>query len=243
VSVLAPPVLEFADARLPFTEQQRASGASAPLKFSLAAGGLAVIDPQGSALAALLADAAVGLVRPIAGRVLFQGQDWQAMTPAQAIAARARIGHCFIGGGWLPHLSVLDNLTLAGRYHGGVPARALTLQAATLAVRFGLPGVPTGLPGEVSPPDLARAALVRAFLGRPALILLEEPRRDLPDDITPALVQAIRRARDRGAGVLWLTRGEALMDPALPADTRLRLAGGRLLRVSADPTLAGGRAA
>jgi phospholipid/cholesterol/gamma-HCH transport system ATP-binding protein len=166
--------------------------------------------------------------------VLFQGDDWQAMAPAQAAAARGRIGRCFAGGAWLAHLSVLDNLLLAARTHGQFSQAALGVQAAALARLFGLPGVPVDLPGSLHRADLARANLVRAFLGRPVLVLLEEPRRDLTDRVTAPLVHAIRRVRDRGGAVLWLTTGGALAEPSLPADLRFRLAGGRLIRARAE---------
>jgi phospholipid/cholesterol/gamma-HCH transport system ATP-binding protein len=229
--VIAPSILALAQARLPLGGSGQVS---APLTLDVRAGMLVVIDPQGTPNATALADACVGLSAPLGGRVLFQGRDWQAMGGAEADAARGQIGHCFSGGAWIAHLPVLDNLTLAQRHHGLLPEPVLALRATALARQFGLPGVPTGLPGSLDRRDLARANLVRAFLGRPALVILEEPRRDLPADITAPLVQAIRRVRDRGGAVLWLTAGRALAEPAIPADARYRLAGGRLIPLRAE---------
>jgi phospholipid/cholesterol/gamma-HCH transport system ATP-binding protein len=224
-------LLSFAQARLPLTGSGRVSS---PLVLELRPGSLVVVDPQGSAVAATLADASVGLVAPLGGAVLFQGRDWQAMGAAEAAAARQQIGHCFAGGGWLGHLSMMENVTLAQRHYGLLPEAALVTQAAALARIFGLPGVPMGLPGTLDPGDLARASLGRAFLGRPSLVVLEEPRRDLPAAVTAPLVHAIRRVRDRGGAVLWLTRGPALSEPEIPADARYRLAAGRLIPTRAE---------
>lgn len=223
---MSTPVLAFEDARLALGAAGRISQA---MSLELGAGALAILDPQGEANAAALADACLGLVAPRAGRVLFQGTAWTGM--AEPEPARARIGRNLPGGGFLGHLSVLDNLTLAARFHAGTALPGLAASATTLCRLFGLPGVPTGLPAEVAPDDLARAALARAFLGRPALVVLEEPRRFIAGDITAVLVAAIRRVRDRGGAVLWLTRGGALSDRLIPADHRLRLVGGRLLAV------------
>jgi phospholipid/cholesterol/gamma-HCH transport system ATP-binding protein len=228
--VIVPSILSLAQARLPLGGGQ----VSAPLSYELMPGALVVVDPQGTPHATALADACVGLAPPLAGRVLFQGRDWQTMGATEAEEARGQIGHCFAGGAWLPHLSVMDNMTLAQRHHGLLPDAALALRAAVLARQFGLPGIPVGLPGSLDRRDLARANLVRAFLGRPSLVILEEPRRDLPHDITVPLVQAIRRVRDRGGAVLWLTVGGALAEPAIPADARYRLAGGRLIPLRAE---------
>lgn len=224
-------VLEFIGARLVL---DGGLGASAPLSFSLAPGSLTLIDPQGAARAMALGDAASGRQTPESGAVRLLGRDWTAMADAEAAAARGRIGRCFVGGGWLSHLSVLENLTLPARHHAAASAAAIQAQANALAQRFGLPGVPTTLPAETDPSDLARSALVGAFLGRPVLVVLEEPRRGLPADITPALVRAIRAVRDRGAAVLWLTTGGALSEPALPATQRFRLAAGRLIPTRAE---------
>lgn len=229
--MITPAILSFAQARLPLGI---AGQVSAPLTLELQPGALVVVDLQGTPNATALADACVGLSAPLGGRVLFQGRDWQTMSATEADAARGQIGHCFSGGAWVAHLSVLDNLTLAQRHHRLLPEQTVELRAAALARQFGLPGVPTGLPATLDRRDLARANLVRAFLGRPMLAILEEPRRDLPHDITVPLVQAIRRVRDGGGAVLWLTVGGALAEPAIPADARYRLAGGRLIPLRAE---------
>ena len=248
---MSAPILSFAQARLPLSGRDQAgwdqagrsqaSGnqagggrVSAPITLELMPGSLVVIDPQGADEAATLADACVGLVAPLGGGVLFRGGDWQAMGAAAANAARAQIGHCFAGGAWLGHLSMMENLTLAQRFYGQIPEAALVAQAAALARIFGLPGVPTGLPRTLHRADLARASLVRAFLGRPILVVLEEPRSDLPAAVTAPLVHATRRVRDRGGAVLWLTQGGALAEPEIPADARYRLAGGRLIPARAE---------
>jgi phospholipid/cholesterol/gamma-HCH transport system ATP-binding protein len=225
------PVLEFIGARIVL---DAGLGASAPLSFSLAPGSLTLIDPQGAARAMALGDASVGRQTPESGAVHLMGRDWTAMADAEAATARGRIGRCFVGGGWLSHLSVLENLTLPARHHEAASTGAIETQANVLAQRFGLPGVPTTLPNETDPSDLARAALVGAFLGRPVLVVLEEPRRGLPPDITAALVRAVRAVRDRGGAVLWLTTGGALSEPALPATQRYRLASGRLIPTRAE---------
>lgn len=227
------PILAFAEARLSLSG--RAGGrVSAPITLALAPGSLVVVDPQGAEESAMLADACAGLVAPLAGTVRFRGRDWQAMGAAEANEARAEIGHCFAGGAWLGHLSMLENLTLAQRFYGRIAEAALLAQATQLARLFGLPGVPTGRPGTLDRADLARASLVRAFLGRPALVVLEEPRHDLPAAITAPLVQAARRVRDRGGAVLWLTEGSLLGEAGIPADARYRLAGGRLIPARAE---------
>ena len=73
------------------------------------------------------------------------------------------------------NLSLLDNVVLRQLHHTHRPFAELRDEAAQLAVRFGLPGFPTGHPQDCLPEDLQRAACAGAFLGSPVLLLLEEP--------------------------------------------------------------------
>jgi phospholipid/cholesterol/gamma-HCH transport system ATP-binding protein len=237
-TLLDPPVLEFDAARLALdTLPGLGRRAGPPITLRLAPGSLTLIDPQGAGRTVALGDACAGLLPPETGAVRFLGQDWARLGPAQAARLRARIGRCFSGGFWLPHLSVHHNLTLAARHQAPDSAQRVTEQANRLAIAFGLPGVPTTLPAETDPQDLARAAMIGAFLGRPDLLVLEEPRRFLPAEVTTPLVHAIRAARDRGAAVLWLTTGGALGEALLPATQRFRLASGRLIPTRAAETV------
>jgi phospholipid/cholesterol/gamma-HCH transport system ATP-binding protein len=102
-----------------------------------------------------------------------------------------------------------------------------------LAEKFGLPGMPLGHPNDSLPVDLQRAACVRAFLGQPVLILLEEQNPGCFKEIMPDLINAIREARNRGAAVLWLTSDKFIWrDESIPATRRYRLAGRKLMEVS-----------
>jgi phospholipid/cholesterol/gamma-HCH transport system ATP-binding protein len=89
------------------------------------------------------------------------------------------------------------------------------------------------MPGDLTAADLQRTACVRAFLGRPLLILLEEPTSGIFLEVISALMGAIRDARDRGAAVIWLTqKGLIWKDQTLPVTRRYRLIAGRLMEVT-----------
>jgi phospholipid/cholesterol/gamma-HCH transport system ATP-binding protein len=129
-------------------------------------------------------------------------------------------------------LSLMENILLPQLYHTHRSSSHIRDEAGQLAERFGLPGVPLGLPGDFTPADLQRAACVRAFLGRPLLILLQEPTIGMASDILSPLIQAIRDARDRGAAVIWLTRKSAIWnDASIPATDRYRLVARKLMEV------------
>jgi phospholipid/cholesterol/gamma-HCH transport system ATP-binding protein len=179
------------------------------------------------------ADACAGLIQPSRGAVYCLGRNWQELRPDLANALRGRIGRVFTTANWINHLSLMENILLPQLYHTHRSSGRIRDEAGELAERFGLPGVPLGLPGDFMPADLQRAACVRAFLGRPLLILLQEPTIGMASEILSPLIQAIRDARDRGAAVIWLTRKSAIWnDASIPATHRYRLVARKLMEVT-----------
>lgn len=191
----------------------------------LAAGDFALVLAPDPARAALFADLAGGTIPTASGRVLFLGQDWARMPHDVADALRGRIGRVFHAGGWIQHLPMAMNVLLPLLHHTRTPEAEARDRAAELARAFGLPGLPLGWPNAAPVGDLARAACVRAFLGEPSLLILENPLMEgrVPD-LTARLRDAIAAARSRGAACIWLTAsGLVWDDPGLPATHRLRL--------------------
>jgi phospholipid/cholesterol/gamma-HCH transport system ATP-binding protein len=182
---------------------------------------------------ATFADACAGIIPPLRGAVYFLERNWQKLRPNLANALRGRIGSVFTNANWINHLSLLENILLPQLYHTHRPAARIRDEAGELAERFGLPGVPLGLPGDFTAADLQRAACARAFLGQPLLLLLQEPTGDMASEILSPLIQAIRDARDRGAAVIWITRkGSIWNDASIPATRRYRLFARKLMEMS-----------
>lgn len=198
---------------------------TAVLDLRLEAGEFALLRIGDPARAALCADLACGAAAAVEGRVNCLGQDWARLPYDIADALRGRIGRIFGQGGWLPHLSMAENILLPMLHHTRTAVEELRDRAAYLARAFGLPGLPVGRPGSLPAADLARAACVRAFLGEPMLLLLENPllHGRVPELAAP-LRDAIAAARARGAACLWMTSSPAVWeDQSLPCSQRLVL--------------------
>ena len=181
----------------------------------------------------VLGDACAGLSSPSKGQVVFLGKEWSQLPPDIANALRGRMGRVFARGSWMGHLSLLENLLLPQLHHTRRPVSELRDEAVLLAENFGLPGVPLGHSNDSLPVDLQRAACVRAFLGQPMLIVLEEQSQGCFKEMMPNLINAIRQARNRGAAVMWLTSDKFIWrDQSIPATRRYRLAGRQLMEVS-----------
>lgn len=204
--------------------------------LALEPGDFALIDAGDSARCRAFADAASGLVAPAAGRIFFLGQDWADTGADDANALRGRIGRVSSVGQWIDSLAMDENILIQQRHHTRRDAALLAEDAARLARHFGLPGLPLDRPGACPEADLRRAALVRAFLGRPRLVILEhQPHLAEPEHLEP-MVNAARTVRDRGGAVLWLTLDpRAWGDATLPVTRRLRIIGAEIQEGAARP--------
>ena len=223
-------ILRFEKVKL--VTEQGGGGETIDFKMNLFGGDLALINLERPRFGTVLADACSGLHQVAAGTIFFLGKDWSALPSNTANALRGRIGRVFTYGNWINRLTLLENILLPQLHHTRREFAELRDEAVGLAGHFGLPGLPSGRPDDVMRTDHQRAACIRAFLGQPSLILLEEPTNGVYPEILPPLINAIRKACDRGCGVIWLTLEDQVWnDPVLPATYRYRLTARKLMEV------------
>ena len=147
------------------------------LSLSVAVGeSLAVVGPSGSGKSTLL-NIIGTLDRPSSGQVLLGGEDLCAMDDEALAALRSRrIGFVFQLHHLLPQCTILENVllpTLAAP--GERSAEELDATARRLLERVGLSHRLSYRPGELSGGERQRAAVVRALINEPALLLADEP--------------------------------------------------------------------
>jgi phospholipid/cholesterol/gamma-HCH transport system ATP-binding protein len=205
------------------------------VSFRLQRAELMLVRLEAGHLSLPLADVAEGLIEPAQGSVAFFGTRWTELSHAARLAARARIGRVFDEPGWISELDMDENIILSQQHHTRRPESAIRDEAAALARRFALPGLPQGKPSSMRAPDLRRAACVRAFLGEPELLILERPTTGVYPEIMPALMASLRTARARGAAILWMTEDwDVWNDPGIKPTLRCAMAGSQMSLLSGD---------
>jgi len=134
---------------------------------------LAVLGPNGAGKSTILRVLA-GLLTPDGGQVLVDGDRVWDAAGRHVPAHRRSLGMVFQDHLLFPHLSITDNVAFGLRSRGAKRAAARAAAAPWLD-RVGLAGLGDRRPGELSGGQAQRAALARALVGDPRVLLLDEP--------------------------------------------------------------------
>jgi polar amino acid transport system ATP-binding protein len=147
----------------------------------------------------------VNVLEPIdAGRIVLSGLEITA-PGVDVNRVRRRIGIVFQAFNLFPHMSVLDNVTLAPRKALGIGKQEAEAQAVELLERFGLAEKRDEYPDRLSGGQQQRVAIVRALAMRPELMLLDEVTSALDPELVAEVLNVIRELAAGGMTMLIAT--------------------------------------
>jgi len=182
----------------------------------------AVRGPSGCGKSTLLLVAG-GLLRPDAGTIRIDGSNLFSLNAEQRARVRARsIGFVFQEYHLIPYLTIRENILSPAL---SIFARELGGQADELLHRFALSERGRHLPSELSAGERQRAALARALLNRPELILADEPTGNLDEGNARIVLGCLREFTSSGGSVVLVTHDERA---AGEADRTVRMELGRI---------------
>jgi polar amino acid transport system ATP-binding protein len=162
-----------------------------------------LIGPSGSGKSTLLR--CINLLEPIdAGRIVVEGDE---ITGAgvDVNRIRRRIGIVFQAFNLFPHMTVLDNVTLAPRKVLGLGRAEATARADELLARFGLADKRDDYPDRLSGGQQQRVAIVRALAMQPDILLLDEITSALDPELVAEVLNVIRELAATGMTMLIAT--------------------------------------
>ncbi|MGB1586473.1 MAG: ABC transporter ATP-binding protein [Thermoplasmatota archaeon] len=173
---------------------------------------------SGSGKTSILSCAA-GLLQPSRGTIQVAGHD---MSERPAVTRRDHIGLVFQNLRLLPELTLQDNVELGLRL-AGVKRTPRGERALQWMRTFGIEHLAQRQPHQASGGEQQRAAIARAMVMEPSLLLVDEPTSALDPETSATVVQALHTAARGGVGVLVATH-----DPHVRGDHLHRVERGQI---------------
>jgi putative ABC transport system ATP-binding protein len=182
------------------------------VSFSVRRGELvAIVGPSGSGKSTLLH--VIGtLERPSSGVVRIGGVDAAQLGDRELSRLRAReIGFVFQQFFLAEHATARENVA-DGLLYAGVGAAERYRHADEALERVGLTKRATFKPNKLSGGERQRVAIARALVGRPAIVLADEPTGNLDSTTGASIIELIRELNAAGATILMITHETRLAD-------------------------------
>jgi cell division transport system ATP-binding protein len=158
---------------------------------------------------------------PSAGRVALFGRDVAGLSRRETALLRRRIGVVFQDFRLLDHLTARENIALPLRISGQAGARS-DKDVEELLSWVGLADHMDALPPTLSGGQQQRVAIARAVIGRPSLLLADEPTGNLDDRMAVRLLHLFEELNKIGTTVVIATHNESLVQRFPHPVTRLR---------------------
>ena len=210
---MSSPAIETRDLRRHYTMGTTAIRAVDGVSLTVAAGEfVALLGASGSGKSSLL-NLIAGLDRPTSGTITVDGSDLGALSRRDLARYRLRtVGMVFQAFNLIPTMTLVENVELPMRFAEVDRAQRDALAREALD-RVGLAGRAAHRPSEMSGGEQQRAALARALVNKPRLLLADEPTGNLDSKTGTEIMELIQSLnRSLGMTVVLVTHERALAD-------------------------------
>lgn len=160
-----------------------------------------ILGPSGSGKTSLL-EVAAGLRQPTRGSIQLAGQELVGLSRSRiSLIRRQSVRFVFQSDNLVPYLTAVENVQIMARISTG--SKMESAAALALLEKLDIPSsAGRRLPRELSGGQQQRVAIARALVGRPSLILADEPTARLDRHTATAAIQALRLAADISSAAL-----------------------------------------
>jgi phospholipid/cholesterol/gamma-HCH transport system ATP-binding protein len=177
-----------------------------------------------------------GLTRPDSGSVYVADEDVTRLSERQLFRTRSRIGMLFQGGALLDSMTIFENVALPLREHTQLSEHDIAAEVARRLEAVGLPDTGRLYPRELSGGMSRRAALARAIVKDPEIVLCDEPFSGL-DPINVRRIESLLIDLNRRLGLTMIITSHHLASSLRMADRIVFLVDGQSIAGSPEDLL------
>ncbi|WP_195563771.1 ABC transporter ATP-binding protein [Streptococcus rubneri] len=190
---------------------------------------VAILGPSGSGKSTLLAIAGL-LLSADEGRISIAGQDLTGLNQGQWTQKRLELlGFIFQDHQLLSYMKIGDQLELVAKLKGEKDKKKRHEEVKALLADLGIEACYHQYPNQMSGGQKQRAAIARAFIGNPQVILADEPTASLDPDRGQEIAQLIRKeVKSKNKSAIMVTHDRSILTYV---DTIYELKHGQLLKV------------
>ena len=190
---------------------------------------VAILGPSGSGKSTLLAIAGL-LLSADEGRIRIAGQDLTGLNQGQWTQKRLELlGFIFQDHQLLSYIKIGDQLELVAKLKGKKDKKKRQEEVKALLADLGIEACYHQYPNQMSGGQKQRAAIARAFIGNPQVILADEPTASLDPDRGQEIAQLIRKeVKSKNKSAIMVTHDRSILTYV---DTIYELKHGQLLKV------------
>jgi len=187
---------------------------------------VAIVGPSGSGKSTLMHILGC-LDTPSEGAYRLDGEDVSGLRGKRLARVRNRkVGFVFQTFNLMPRMSVEENVALPLKYRGGVPRPERRARARELLERLGLAHRIGHRPDELSGGERQRVAIARALVGRPAIVMADEPTGNLDSRAGAEVLGTLEELHAAGHTILMVSHDSGI---AARADRTIHIADGRVV--------------
>ena len=149
--------------------------------------------------------------RPTSGHIYVAGKDLNQLRQWKVPALRRQIGTVFQDFRLLPGKTVFENVAFALQVTGR-PTSEIKRTVPEVLDLVGLAGREDRMPDELSGGEQQRVAIARAFVGRPKILLADEPTGNLDPSTSVGIMKLLDRINRRNTTVVMATHDATVVD-------------------------------
>jgi putative ABC transport system ATP-binding protein len=175
---------------------------------------LAIMGPSGSGKSTLMHILGC-LDSPTSGRYVLDGSEVGGLSGRELARVRnKKIGFVFQNFNLLPRIDLVSNVALPLVYHGSMPRAERVSRASEQLSRLGLGHRLTHKPNELSGGERQRAAIARALINEPSILLADEPTGNLDQKTGREIMDILNGLNADGRTVVLVTHDANVADHA-----------------------------